>query len=130
MADALTVAQFMVRGVVEAKPWHPVSYARQQMLKHAFSFLPIWHEGKWRLISDASIAKYLRQAAAGRNDRLATPVSVAVSRGDLRLLDATTAASDDLIEVHLQHVGERPILILDPHDQGTLLGLLTASDVL
>ena len=45
------VSQFMVRDVVEAKPWQPVSYARQQMLKHSFSYLPIWYEGTWKLIS-------------------------------------------------------------------------------
>ena len=42
MTVASTVSQFMVRNVVEAKPWHPVSYVRQQMLTHAFSYLPIF----------------------------------------------------------------------------------------
>ncbi len=37
MSDAPKISQFMVRDVVEAKMWHPVSYVRQQMLKYAFS---------------------------------------------------------------------------------------------
>lgn len=41
MSKCSKVSQFMVRDVVEAKLWQPVSYARQQMLKHSFSYLPI-----------------------------------------------------------------------------------------
>ena len=42
MSQLSKVCQFMVRDVIEAKPWYPVSYARQQMLKHGFSYLPVW----------------------------------------------------------------------------------------
>ena len=42
MSKSSEVSQFMVRDVVEAKPWHPISYVRQQILKHGFSYLPIW----------------------------------------------------------------------------------------
>ena len=49
MTDASKVSQFMVRDVVDAKLWHPLSYIRQQMLTHAFSYLPIWHADAWNL---------------------------------------------------------------------------------
>lgn len=35
MSDASKVSQFMVRDVIDAKPWHPISYLRQQMLGFA-----------------------------------------------------------------------------------------------
>ena len=38
MSEFSKVSQFMVRDVIEAKPWQPVSYVRQQMLKHSFSY--------------------------------------------------------------------------------------------
>lgn len=68
MAEARLVSQFMVRNVTEAKPWHPVSYVRQQMLKYAFSHLPIYFQGKWWIISDYAIAKILRNGG-NSNDR-------------------------------------------------------------
>jgi hypothetical protein len=40
MNEASKISQFMVRTVVDAKRWHPVSYVRQQMLTNAFSYLP------------------------------------------------------------------------------------------
>ena len=42
MTGASKVSQFMVRIVVEAKPWHPISYVRQQMLSHASFYLPVF----------------------------------------------------------------------------------------
>src|SRR5579872_6593819 len=50
MVQATKVSQFMVRSVVEAQLWHPVSYVRQQMLSHAFSYLPIRRADEWRLV--------------------------------------------------------------------------------
>ncbi len=38
MTDASKISEFMVRDVVETKPWHPISYVRLQMLKIAFSY--------------------------------------------------------------------------------------------
>jgi hypothetical protein len=62
MTDASKVSQFMVRNVVDAKPWHPVSYVRQQMLSHAFSYLPICHADAWKLIPEYAVARLLRNA--------------------------------------------------------------------
>ena len=62
MTDASKISEFMVRDVVETKPWHPISYVRQQMLKIAFSYLPILHQRRWHLIVDASVARYLWRA--------------------------------------------------------------------
>ena len=129
MSDAAKILQFMVRDVVEAKLWHPVSYVRQQMLKHAFSYIPVRVETTWQLIPEYSLAQYLRGAPSRntRKKRLATCVGDAK---ELRLLQADTAAPEDLIAETLQRIGERPILVVDPAHEDVLAGVLTSSDVL
>lgn len=82
MEDALrvdepqaVVSDFMVRNLIYAELWQPVSYIRQQMLVNSFSFLPVNNEGKWFLISDLDVVKYLMGAGANeRNKRLAKPL--------------------------------------------------------
>jgi CBS-domain-containing membrane protein len=132
MSNASVISQFMVRDVVEAKPWHPVSYVRQQMLKHAFSYIPVRVETTWRLIAEYSLAQYLRGAPSQntRKKRLATRVDEAVAAKELLLLRADTAAPEDLIADTLQRIGERPILVVDPAHEDLLAGVLTSSDVL
>lgn len=56
----LTVGDFMVSTPVVVHHWQTVEHARQLMLLNSFSYLPIWHEKKWWLISDIAMAKYLR----------------------------------------------------------------------
>lgn len=56
----LTVGDFMVSTPVTVQPWQSVAQARQALLINSFTFLPMWHEDKWHLISDAAIASYLR----------------------------------------------------------------------
>jgi len=46
----------MVRGVIEAKPWYPISYVCQLMLTHAFSYLPVQIDGAWKFVPEYSIA--------------------------------------------------------------------------
>ena len=132
MSDDTTILQFMVRDVVEAKLWHPVSYVRQQMLKHAFSYLPILMENAWWLIPEYSVARYLRGAPLRnvRKKRLATCVRDAVATDELPLLQAHTVAPEDLIAETLQRIGEHPILVVDPAHEDVLAGVLTSSDVL
>ena len=72
-----TVGDFMVRSPITVEPWQPVAYARQLMLTHSFSFLPvkldIEGEPKWLLLPEVSVAKFLH----GKEDRkklLAQPI--------------------------------------------------------
>jgi CBS domain-containing protein len=44
------VADFMVKAPVIVEPWQPVAHARQLMLMHSFSFLPVFL-GAWKLVS-------------------------------------------------------------------------------
>ena len=126
------ISQFMVRDVVEAKLWHPVSYVRQQMLKHAFSYLPVREENTWQLIPDFLLARFIRGAGSQntRRKRLATRVHDAIAENELVLLQADTATPDAPIADVLRHISERPILVVDPAHEDVLVGVLTSSDVL
>jgi hypothetical protein len=60
MSKRLTVGDFMVSKPVCLEPWQTVGHARQLMLSNSFSYLPIWHENSWWLLSDMAVASYLR----------------------------------------------------------------------
>jgi hypothetical protein len=59
-AKRLTVGDFMMSSPVVVHPWQTVEHARQLMLLNSFSYLPIWSDKKWWLISDVAVAQYLR----------------------------------------------------------------------
>ncbi len=132
MAEASKVSQFMVRNVVEAKPWQPVSYVRQQMLTQAFSYLPIWQDTTWKLVPEYSVARLLRNAPSkvARRRRLASLVSDVISENTLELLNARTVDPETALSEVIQFIGTQPILVVDSMHLDVLAGLLTASDVL
>lgn len=57
----VTVGDFMVRSTVVVQPWQPVAYARQLMLAHSFSFLPVKLKQNWLLLPEISVAKFLHR---------------------------------------------------------------------
>ncbi len=141
MSQLSKVCQFMVRDVIEAKPWHPVSYARQQMLKHGFSYLPVWFkdEKKWKLISEHSVAGYLLRGTPSeqeRRERLAARIEDAIKEDNgndrLRVLLAKTIYPEEKINDNdiLKCVGAKPLLVVDPKRENELVGILTSADIL
>lgn len=76
----LTVGDFMVSTPVTVQPWQTVAQARQTLLLNSFTFLPMWHEEKWCLISDAAVAAYLRPTWPAR-ERLEQTLNDAVTQG-------------------------------------------------
>jgi CBS-domain-containing membrane protein len=131
MLNASKVAQFMVRDVTEAKAWHPISYIRQLMLTHAFSYLPLRDEETWKVVPDYSIARYLRKGEPKlRNARLTNVTSEAVGSGDLKLLKAQVASPTTLIADIVADISEQPLLVVDQAHKDEIVGILTASDIL
>jgi hypothetical protein len=93
----MKVKDYMVKQVVSLEGWHPVAYARKLMLMHSFSFLPVFVNGRWALLSELAIAKYLQVSLRGvlspplsardarRNEksrRLASPIHAAIDPND------------------------------------------------
>jgi CBS domain-containing protein len=141
-----TVGHLMVTGIVEAKLHETVSAVRRTMLSHSFSFLPVQLEGgHWSLISDAEVARFLRQhhETCSRADRLAMPLSAALG-GDASEVSACTTlrrigcveaaayvAEEDDVNSVLARIDERPVLVtLNGQPRGRLVGILTSFDLL
>lgn len=93
----ITVADFMVKAPMTVMTWQPVAHARQLMLMHSFSYLPVLL-GSWKLLPELSMAKFLRHAS--RKRRMANSIEDAVNDG-LELVDAivveATAKVEDLL---------------------------------
>ncbi len=134
MTDAEKVVHYMVRDPVCAYLWQPISFIRQQMLAHSFSYLPVpvYVEEKpaWKLVSDLLIAKYLRSVSKNeRKKRLAKSLQEAIKDG-LEPLDAQCFYSDDDIDKVISKLNALPILICHSENQKDLIGILTPFDLL
>jgi len=129
------VGDFMVKNVVTASLWQPLSFIRQQMLLNSFSFLPVLNdagEPTGELIADCSLACYL---VGSRKERLAQKLGEVAESGGIKLLATAKCQSNDKVRQILSDVtmnDERlPILVID--EQGGrkhLIGLVTAFDLL
>ena len=139
-SECSRVSQFMVRDVVKAESWHPVSYARQQMLKHGFSYIPVRFENdQWRMLSEYSVAEYLRAYPDKRSDRLVKTIEKAKKDGlKLPLVDEEhhIVGPEKLVSSILGCIGASPILVVaskrgnEPERKDELVGILTAADLL
>jgi len=131
MSEASVVSQFMVREVVVAEQWYPISYVRQLMLKYAFSYLPSFDGIEWRLVPEWAVAQFIRGAASidEKKKRLLTQVGEA-SRSQLRTIETVPIVANTLVSEALKKIEDHPLLIVDEKDHTRLVGLLTASDVL
>ena len=123
-----TVADFMVKAPMIVMPWQPVAHARQLMLTHSFSYLPVFLGG-WKLVPELSMAKYLRHEE--RKRRMACSIEIAAQEG-LELVDAIVVQATDKVEQLLSahHNGHVPILWLVSDSQGELCGVLSPFELM
>lgn len=76
------VEHFMVTEPISVLSWTPVSKARQLMLLHSFSNLPVNLKGMgWRLVTEIAVAKFLKGTTAERNRKLGLTIEAAASEG-------------------------------------------------
>lgn len=134
MADTFSARDFMVKDPICAYLWQPMSSVRRNMLVNSFSFLPVAVDAsespQWRLISDFSLAAYLRAnpGCNERNRRLAKKLGEAVNEGLLNLIEAPECGPEDAVTTVLDRSQGRPVLVLGP--QRELRGIVTPFDVL
>ncbi len=102
MADVeRTVGNVMVTSPMTVEPWQPVAHARQLMLMHSFSFLPVRIGDSWCLVSELGLAKFLNVNGKTKKARLAQTVENAKAAGmDMVELDET-----DLLEARMPVAG-------------------------
>lgn len=134
--EATKVGDYMVRDPISAFPWQPVSFVRQQMLSNSFTYLPIWHTlgagPGWHLLSDRSVAKYLRSATSKteRKKRLASTVQEAVGSGGLTLEEVHCCTSNMSLAELLDTLDDPIVLVVDDARHDRLVGILTPADLL
>ncbi len=130
-SDANKVVDYMVRSPVNAALWQPVSFIRQQMLANSFTYLPFLNaDGKWALVSDYNVARYLR-SRSNRNELLAKTLDDAISESDgLKTHLAKVCYADETIEKVLDSFDGEPFLVVRRKNESDLLGILTAFDLL
>lgn len=127
------VEDFMVKAPVSVESWQPVAHARQLMLMHSFSFLPVRIEEKWKLVSEVSMAKYLSSAtsASEKKQLLATTIHAA-STQKLELIDAQVTQPSAMVSGILANtkvgVSQTLWLVVDDHDQ--LAGVLSPFELM
>lgn len=136
MIDVAYARDFMVQNPVCARIWEPVSSIRRTMLVNAFSYLPVEFErdGRiaWHLVSDFTVASYLRAApsANNRRERLAAQLGKVVASGDIDLVLAATCSALENVASVLASSKGLPVLVLGPDPTRELLGLITPFDLL
>ena len=126
------VADFMVKAPVSVETWQPVAHARQLMLMHSFSFLPVFHKNTWHLLSDMAMVTFIRPKKRQERDRaLALPIIEAVSAG-LALMPAETLRPEDEISVLIQSPESRvaPTLWIVVAESNRLTGVLSPFELM
>lgn len=123
------VADFMVKSPVSIEVWQPVAHARQLMLMHSFSFLPV-HHGSWKLLSEVAMAKYLN-SGGNWNQLLAAPIELAAKNG-LKLIDANVVDLNTNVKELLAMTDESaiPTLWLVEERPGRLCGVLSPFELM
>ena len=132
MQNADVVGDFMIGNPIRAETWQPVSFVRQQMLTNSFSYLPVLFYGKWFLLSDTTVARYLRVTSQERRRRMSEKLYDAIGEleDNIRLDEAQLCSSNTPIEEVLTEFKGKPILVCRDDNLKDLVGILTAFDLL
>lgn len=121
------VKDFMVKSPVVLEPWQPVAYARQLILTHSFSFLPVYIGG-WKLVTEYGLARYLR---ANKEWAKALSLKIEDAAGPLQLVGATVVGPEDEIEKLLEDDADKETrLWLVEEQQGRLCGVLSPFELM
>lgn len=132
-----TVENLMVSSPVTVESWQPVAHARQLMLMHSFSFLPVRLDGSWCLVSELGLAMYLNNVTRDtRKIRLCESIETAW-RNDMKVVKI---ARKDLLTAQMQvasvlaraRVQDGPMLwlVVDEHRPDHLAGVLSPFELM
>ncbi len=132
MTKIQLVEDIMVRNPVVAETWQMVANARRELLANSFSFLPILYDGKWQLIADFEMMRFLRKPLdLLKNDRLSMSLGTTIKEESIRLISAKTCAPSDTIVYLTDIIESLPVLVIQKFDgEPKLLGIVTPFDLL
>ena len=128
----IEVADYMVKTPVSIEVWQPVAYARQLMLMHSYSFLPIKYDGQWKLLSELAVVGFLYpMSRVEKAVALAKSITTAVSEG-LTLLPVEPLLPSHKVAELVSLSGAQPTptlwLVVDP-EKG-LTGVLSPFELM
>lgn len=130
MTGNSSITDYIVRNVIYASIWQPLSFARQQMLANSFSYLPLLREcngtKEWHFLSDSSIAKYINK---DRKTKLLNTIEEAIKDG-LSTEKADCFKSNEKVKDVLESFTGKPLIIIEDDRIDTILGIVTAFDLL
>jgi CBS domain-containing protein len=129
MGQEKTVKDFMVRNPVCAFEWQPISFIRQTMLTNSFSYLPVFHKEKWKLISDWAIIRYLQEGSPNREKRLER-LGCNLIASEIPLIETETKHATDKINQFTDDWNGLPLCITLNNSSKELVGILTPFDLL
>ena len=132
MTKIQRVEDIMVRNPVVAETWHMVANARRELLANSFSFLPILYDGKWQLIADYEMMRFLRKPSdLSKNDRLSLVLDMTIKEESIRLISVKTCAPSDTVIYLTEIIESLPVLVIQEFDgKPKLLGIVTPFDLL
>lgn len=131
-----TVGNLMVTSPVSVEQWQPVAHARQVMLMHSFSFLPVRFEDGWYLVSELGLAKYLVVKAEIKKIRLGKTIKESKSDGlelikipEKKLLNVNQRVDELLSKARVEN-GPRLWLVVDEYRKDHLAGVLSPFELM
>lgn len=92
-----TVGNVMVTSPMTVEKWQPVAHARQLMLMHSFSFLPVRLGGSWWLVSELGLAKFLGVNGETKKARLGQTIETAKAAG----MEMVAVGNDNLLRAKM-----------------------------
>jgi CBS-domain-containing membrane protein len=131
-----TVSNMMVSSPVTVADWQVLAHARQLMLMHSFSFLPVWLDKSWWLISELGLAKFLSVNRDMKRARLGLTIQKAKEAGMemIELSDDDLLRADMSIDAALQHApvkhGPMLWLVVDKEHPEHLAGVLSPFELM
>lgn len=132
MHDARFARHFMVPAPTTAALWQPLGIVRETMLANSFSYLPVFHEGAWKLLADAGLAHHLQPGGTKeRKARLASLLGDALKAGAVELEVPLYLHPESPIDaVFAPAARGRPCLVVTRGGPDQLVGIITAFDLL
>jgi hypothetical protein len=102
------------------------------MLANSYTYLPVWNSGRWQLVSDSALARFLGPEREGVNRRKLLAMRLAdATASSLQLENAKLADETTTIEEALKYLNDAPVLLIpSPTHSDRLVGLMTAFDLL
>lgn len=137
MADVKrTVGNVMVKSPITVESWQPVAHARQVMLMHSFSFLPVWLADRWWLVPELGLAKFLNVSKNAKHNLLGCTIEAATAQGlelvpvaSNALLCATKLVDDVLSSAKVSD-GPTLWLVVDEGRENHLVGVLSPFELM